>query len=101
MLFELHQRVRVKQSRWAFGGVAGTVANAPAFMAQLDPEPWNGHMQRKRRKGGVVLLYWIEFDQPADDGSGDGPYSAAAIEEEYLEPHIRTAPPCCPNSTRQ
>jgi hypothetical protein len=86
LLLPLHQRVRIKESRWAFGGVTGTLANAPAFIAQLDPDPWNGHHQRKPRRDGVVLLYWVEFDKPADDGSGDGPYRGAAIEDEYLEP---------------
>jgi hypothetical protein len=30
--------------------------------------------------------YWVMFDAPQDDGSGDGPYSAASIFECYLEP---------------
>jgi hypothetical protein len=90
MPFQVNERVRVNESRWAFGGVMGTVVNPPDWMAQLDPEPWNGNHQFKRRKDGVVVLYWIDFDVPTDDGSGDGPYTSAAIEEENLIPLVRS-----------
>lgn len=88
MRFAANQRVRIKKSRWAFGGVTGTIVNAPEVLAQLDPDPWIGHYQFKQRKNAVVVLYWVEFDVATDDGSGDGPYKSAAIEEENLEPCV-------------
>ena len=90
-MLPLNQRVRISESRFAFGGVTGVVTDPPAFVAELDPDPWDGHHQLKPRKDEMVLLYWVEFDVPTDDGSGDGPYSAAAIEDQYLEPVVGQA----------
>jgi hypothetical protein len=33
---------------------------------------------------GMVTFYWIEFDEPQIDADGDGPYSEAEIESEFL-----------------
>ncbi len=35
---------------------------------------------------GPVHMKWVEFDQPADDGSGDGPYRASEVGVSYLQP---------------
>lgn len=85
IMLGVNQRVRIKRERWAFGGVKGVIANAPDCMAQLDPEPWMGPFQHKTRADGRVILYWVIFDEPTDDGSGDGPYTGAAIEQDFLE----------------
>jgi hypothetical protein len=34
----------------------------------------------------VIVSYYVDFDEPQDDGSGDGPYNGAEIEEVFLQP---------------
>ena len=33
---------------------------------------------------GMLTFYWVEFDEPQTDADGDGPYSEAEIESEFL-----------------
>ena len=33
----------------------------------------------------MLTYYWVEFDTPALDADGDGPYGAAQVGEEFLE----------------
>lgn len=90
MGFTLDQRVRIKENAMEFGGVTGTIALPPSGIAQIDPDPWIGPFKYEKRRKGVVLLYWVKFDEPADDGSGDGPYWGCGIAEEDLEPTNET-----------
>jgi len=34
---------------------------------------------------GPIIFYFVRFDSPQDDGSGDGPYKVSEIDECYLE----------------
>lgn len=86
MGFRLHQHVRVRFGRYAFAGVTGVICNAPESLCEMDQDTWLGPFKYQKRRKGTVIVYWVEFDEPADDGSGDGPYKAAGIEEEWLEP---------------
>lgn len=33
---------------------------------------------------GMITFYWIEFDEPQTDADGNGPYSEAEIDSEFL-----------------
>jgi hypothetical protein len=86
MSFAVYQRVRVKESAFEFGGVVGTIAIPPEGIASIDPVTWIGPFKYQRRPEGTVIVYWVRFDEPADDGSGDGPYWGCEIAEEDLVP---------------
>jgi hypothetical protein len=88
MKLTIGQRVRIKDDAWEFGGVVGTIDFAPNFVAELETDPWIGPFKHEKRKHGTALVYWVRFDKPADDGSGDGPYSAAGIDACDLEPIV-------------
>jgi len=86
MSFFIGQRVRIKEGAWEFAGVTGTIEPPPSGVLGLDRGRWIGPHKLEKRRQGAVLLYWVTFDEPTDDGSGDGPYLGAGIAEEDLEP---------------
>jgi hypothetical protein len=83
--FKIGDRVRIREGRSEFGGVGGRIAVAPESAREFMAADWHGHFAYERRRRGVVRIFWVWFDQPADDGSGDGPYRGTAIEEDSLE----------------
>jgi len=86
MPFHLGQRVRVLPTAWEFGDAVGTVSIPPPGINDIASQIWGSHMQVEKRKNGFAQVYWVQFDQPEDDGSGDGPYLGAGIDETDLEP---------------
>ena len=86
MEYKVGDRVRVSESySWAKGAV-GRVAEPPAAVQEIagDEEPWHHWWRIVQTRQGPKVFYWVEFDEPHDDGSGDGPYSGAEIEAEML-----------------
>ena len=78
-------RVRISEAyHWAKGASA-TVANPPDFITSLGDGYVAWWREVDTLKGRRVFLF-VEFDEPHDDGSGDGPYVHAEIDLEYLEP---------------
>jgi len=70
-------------------GTAGTIKNPiPPVVASCGPGEWHGPRRtvQPRVNRGVVISYYVRFDTPTDDGSGDGPYIEAEIEVEFLRP---------------
>jgi len=66
-------------------GTTGTVSIPPEAGAVIaEPWKWEGHRRIVEDRKGPILFYWVEFDEPADDGSGDGPYFAAEINADAL-----------------
>lgn len=83
--FEPGDRVRVV-GHWEFpDGTPGTVAAPEQFQLELAaPGEWRGHCRTVVGRKGPIVFYFIKFDRPTDDGSGDGPYWGAEIEAECL-----------------
>jgi len=88
MKLTVGQRVRIQDDAFEFGGVVGTIDFPPDGLLELDPQPWIGPFRYQKRKRETVLVYWVRFDEPADDGSGDGPYWGSEIVESDLQPII-------------
>jgi len=55
-----------------------------AVKALAKPGEWKGHRRTVQALKGLILFYFVQFDEPIDDGSGDGPYFAAEIDESSL-----------------
>lgn len=83
--FEVGDRVRV-EGHWEFpDGTTGTVIAPESFQLRLAaPGEWHGHCRTVVGRKGPIDFYFVRFDQPTDDGSGDGPYWASEIEADCL-----------------
>jgi hypothetical protein len=86
-------RVVIK-GHWEFAdGIVGTIVLPPDAILDLTGDgEWQGHKRRLETGKGTMISYFVEFDEPQDDGSGDGPYQAAEIDEDSLMPLIRAVP---------
>jgi len=86
-IFAVGQRVRIV-GHWEFtDGIVGTISLPEAFQLDLaEVGEWQGHRRIVRGPHGSIVFYYVRFDQPADDGSGDGPYAGAEIEGKCLAP---------------
>jgi hypothetical protein len=76
----------VLSGHWEFpDGTTGVVAEPTAFQVQLAKSgEWVGHRRTTSGRNGPVTFYYVVFDQPTDDGSGDGPYGGAEIDAASL-----------------
>ncbi len=85
--FEVGDRVRIVH-HWEFeDGIIGTVAEPKPFQLELaEPGEWQAHRRLVRGRKSLIVIFFIRFDRPVDDGSGDGPYAGAEIEADCLEP---------------
>lgn len=84
--FDIGDRV-VIQGNWEFpDGTTGVIAEPEPFMVRLvaDSEPWIGHRRIVQSRKGPIVFYYVEFDKPTDDGSGDGPYRGGEIDAPSL-----------------
>jgi hypothetical protein len=77
-------QVRIKETyRWA-KNATGTVQIHPLRLKDIYSSP-SKIFREVPSLHGIVKCYWVEFDIPQRDSDGDGPYSSAEIESEYLE----------------
>ncbi len=85
-LYPLGTRVRINDHGGFPDGLTGTIAEVPQFVRMMrdykDPSPL--YYEEKRPKGHAVIQ-GVEFDEPTDDGSGDGPYRATGVPLDHLQ----------------
>ncbi len=84
--FQPGDRVRIRNKE-EFGfpdGITGTIT-MPISSIQIEGRQWDGCRLTIEGKRRTLFFYTVEFDEPHDDGSGDGPYRASEINEENLE----------------
>jgi hypothetical protein len=86
MKLTVGQRVRIHDDAFEFGGVEGTIGLPPDVIPSLLGDSWIGPFTYQKRGKHKVLVYWVRFDEPTDDGSGDGPYWGCVIDESDLQP---------------
>jgi hypothetical protein len=90
--FQTGDRVELQGHPEFADGIVGTLTIPPDAIYQLcPPHEWDGCRRTFRCTTGRFVSYFVRFDEPHDDGSGDGPYGGAEIEAEYLH-LIRGAP---------
>jgi hypothetical protein len=68
-------------------GITGTVRMPDPFVIELcGPDEWDGCRRTMKSEKGWHVSYYVEFDEPHDDGSGHGPYVSSEVLAEYVEP---------------
>jgi hypothetical protein len=60
------------------------VVPEPFQLGLAEPGEWRGHRRTVASRIGPRVFYFVRFDRPTDDGSGDGPYLGAEIEADCL-----------------
>jgi len=87
MTFKVGDRVIIsKEYHWA-KGAPGTIGEPPDIAVEIGREysPWDGCHHFVQGVKGPIEFHWVVFDEPHDDGSGDGPYREAEIETSMLK----------------
>jgi hypothetical protein len=76
-------RVRVMPHPFWPHGTVGTIRAFPSYAAELcaDSEGCCRVVDGAERP---LVFYWVVFDQPTNDGDGDGPYGEGEVMKEYL-----------------
>jgi hypothetical protein len=89
-MFQVGDRV-ILNGHWEFeDGIVGTIDNPPAGFVELTGN-WNSCRRVVKGRRGPITCYYVRFDVPHDDGSGDGPYWGAEIDEGSLAALTRRA----------
>jgi hypothetical protein len=87
MKYKIGDKVFIR-AHWNFpNDCNGTISNPPEMAVDLVDDindPWEGIHRIVRGRKGPIEFYWAIFDTPQHDGDGDGPYSEAEVEEEYI-----------------
>jgi hypothetical protein len=85
--FENGDRVELADHFEFENGITGTLALPPDAIVELcPPNEWDGCKRTIHAENGRVVSYYVIFDEPHDDGSGDGPYRGAEINAECIRP---------------
>lgn len=87
--FNPGDRVRLRGHREFADGAIGTIAGSTSVRGDNGATlvEWPGGSRLVSTRSGLKPYYLVEFDQPQDDGSGDGPYVAAEIDATSLLPY--------------
>jgi hypothetical protein len=57
----------------------------PFLLELSEPGEWEGCQRTMKSERGWHVSYYVEFDEPHDDGSGYGPYESSEVLVEDLE----------------
>ena len=84
-MLKVGDKVRIEgHSEWP-EGATGTIAKPEQFMLELaNQNEWQGPRRVMQGRSKIIISYHVVFDEPYDDGSGDGPYRSAEVDETYL-----------------
>ncbi|MHC4445834.1 MAG: hypothetical protein ACYTF1_20685 [Planctomycetota bacterium] len=89
MNYQPGDRVVIKGHGGFADGIMGTIAMPEEFQLYMaGPGEWQGCRRSVMTPKGLREFYYVQFDEPHDDGSGDGPYRAAEMLAEYLRPAV-------------
>jgi hypothetical protein len=83
-LFSAGNRIKVSENyHWAKNAI-GEIIQPPDCVVGMS-DGWKGNVREVESLKGVLLFYWIKFDESQIDFDGDGPYHEAEIDAEYLK----------------
>ncbi len=84
--FSLNQKVKVSLNHFWAKGQFGIISKVPREVKELSSGWEDDYSKKVKTTAGDKLFYWVVFDSPQVDASGDGPYKEAEIELQFLEP---------------
>jgi len=76
-------RVKISENyHWAKNAV-GVITQPPNCIVQMF-DGWQDNIREVKSLKGILLFYWVKFDESYFDADDDGPYEEAAIDSDYL-----------------
>lgn len=93
--FRPGDRVRIVGHYGFADGVVGTISGTLRMVPDPASPPaveWIDGCRTVQSRRGPIRMYFVEFDCPHDDGSGDGPYRGSEIAEHYLVALVERRP---------
>lgn len=87
MKFKEGDRIKIKPHFWWPNGGVGVISLVPKFVQEaLGAEVEFSSAQRIiTGKERIITSAWVNFDEPAMDSCGDGPYTSGEVSIEYME----------------
>jgi hypothetical protein len=91
-------RVRI-EGHWEWpDGTTGVIEPFPGFIRDLSAEAPDseadfiaaGLVRKVKARHGHIYCQWVQFDEPTDDGSGDGPYRGGEVDNTCLRADLDT-----------
>lgn len=81
--FSPGDRIRISEDYdWAKSEL-GTIMQPPGYVVNF-ADGWDGNHRNVPSLKGLLVFYWVKFDQSQIDTDGDGPYDEAEIDSDYL-----------------
>lgn len=81
--FSIGSRVSISENyHWAKNAI-GTISKPPEVVQEMS-DGWKGNVREVKSLKGVLLFYWVKFDEPQIDADGDGPYQEAEIDSNFI-----------------
>ena len=84
-VFSPGDRIRISEDdHWAKGEF-GTIMQPPDYVVN-SADGWDGTHRYVSALKGMLIFYWVRFDQSQIDADADGPYAEAEMDSDYLIP---------------
>jgi hypothetical protein len=82
--FQDGDRVIISEDFFWAKGATGTISKPPTEVTTISG-PWENGLTRTEHSAlGEATVYWVWFDEPQLDASGDGPYRGGSIWESAM-----------------
>jgi hypothetical protein len=81
--FSVGSRIKISDNyHWA-KNATGIIIQPPNVIVEMS-DGWKGNVREVKSLKGILLFYWVKFDEPQIDADGDGPYQEAEIDSNFI-----------------
>lgn len=81
--FTIGNKVKISENYHSFKNATGKIVEPPDYIVE-NSDGWKGIVRKVDSLKGILLFYWVKFDEPQIDSDGDGHYDEAEIDSNYL-----------------
>ena len=82
-IFSVGDRIKISENyHWA-KKATGEVVAPPKYIVEIS-KGWKGNVRELNSLKGILLFYWVKFDEPQIDADSDGPYQEAEIDSNFI-----------------
>ena len=81
--FSVRDRIKISEKYHWPKNATGEIGQPPKYIVEM-PEGWKGIVREVNSLKGILLFYWVKFDEPQIDADGDSPYQEAEIDSNFI-----------------